>query len=91
MKRLYTNNRKEYITLKLQFFLREQTIIYKTSIPHQNGCTKQLNCILLVLFLSSFFYKSLSSSPTLKSKKLIVKIEKIDNIDSNIEIQSLSL
>jgi len=34
MKRLYTNNVREYITLELQFFLREQEIIHKTSTSH---------------------------------------------------------
>ena len=36
--------------LELQFFLREQGIIYETSTLHvyqQNSCTEQLNCILL--------------------------------------------
>ena len=31
IKRLYTDNTEEYIILELQFFLREQGIIYKTS------------------------------------------------------------
>jgi len=31
VKRLYTDNGREYITLELQFFLREQEIIYETS------------------------------------------------------------
>jgi len=50
MKRLHTNNGGEYVMSELQFFLREQGIIHKTSTPHvhqQNGCTELLNCILL--------------------------------------------
>jgi len=35
-------------------------------------------------------YKSLSPSPTLGSKKSIVEIEENDNVDSNIEMQTLS-
>ena len=31
MKRLHTDNKGEYVILELQFFLREQEIIYKTS------------------------------------------------------------
>jgi len=31
IKRLYTDNKREYVTLELQFFLREQEIIYKAS------------------------------------------------------------
>ena len=34
VKRLYTDNRREYVTLELQFFLKEQEIIYKTSTSH---------------------------------------------------------
>ena len=34
VKRLYTDNGGEYMTLELQFFLREQGIVHKTSIPH---------------------------------------------------------
>jgi len=50
LKKLHTDNRGEYVTLELQFFLREQEIIHKTSTLHvyqQNGCTKQLNYTLL--------------------------------------------
>ena len=34
VKRLYTDNRGEYIMLELQFFLREQEIIHETSTLH---------------------------------------------------------
>ena len=34
VKRLYTDNRREYIMLKLKSFLRKQGIIYKTSTLH---------------------------------------------------------
>ena len=34
VKRLHTDNGGEYMTLELQFFLREQGIVHKTSIPH---------------------------------------------------------
>ena len=34
MKKLHTDNRREYIMLELQFFLWEQEIIYKTSTWH---------------------------------------------------------
>ena len=50
VKRLHTDNRKEYITLELQSFLREQEIIHETStlyIHQQNGCAEWLNYILL--------------------------------------------
>jgi len=50
MKRLHTNNRREYVTLELQSFLREQGIIYEIStlyVYQQNGHAEQLNCILL--------------------------------------------
>jgi len=50
MKRLHTDNKREYIMSELQFFLREQGIIYETSTSHvyqQNSCAEQLNCILL--------------------------------------------
>ena len=50
IKRLHTNNGEEYIMLVLQFFLREQEIIYETSTPYiyqKNSYTEQLNCILL--------------------------------------------
>ena len=41
--------------------------------------------------LPSLSYKSLLPSSTLKFKKLIVKIKEIDDVDSDIKIQSLSL
>jgi len=50
IKRLYTDNKEEYIISELQFFLKKQKVIHKTSTPHvyqQNGYAKQLNCILL--------------------------------------------
>jgi len=50
VKRVYTDNERECVMLELQFFLKEQEIIHKTSISHihqQNGCAEQLNCILL--------------------------------------------
>ena len=50
IKRLYTNNGGEYVTSELQFFLREQEVIYKTNTSHvhqQNGRAKQLNYTLL--------------------------------------------
>ena len=50
MKRLHTDNRKECIMLKFQFFLTEQESIYETSALHihqQNGHTKPKNYILL--------------------------------------------
>jgi len=50
VKRLHTDNKGEYVTLELQFFLREQEIIYETSTPYihqQNGHIEWLNCILL--------------------------------------------
>jgi len=31
MKRLYTDNEREYVTSELQFFLKEQEIIHKAS------------------------------------------------------------
>ena len=43
IKRLHTDNRREYVMLELQSFLREQEIIYKTStsyVHQQNGCTE---------------------------------------------------
>ena len=43
MKRLHTNNEGKYVMSELQIFLREQEIIYKTSILYihqQNGCAK---------------------------------------------------
>ena len=40
--------------------------------------------------LPSLFYKFTSFSPTPRSKKLKVEIEKDDNINSNIEMQPLS-
>jgi len=50
VKRLYTDNGGEYMMLELQYFLKEQNIIYKTSTSHvhqQNDHAKWLNCILL--------------------------------------------
>jgi len=50
VKRLHTDNEEEYVMSELQSFLKEQEVIYKTSILHihqQNGCAKQLNYILL--------------------------------------------
>ena len=50
MKRLHTDNREEYIISELQFFLREQEIIYETStsyVHQQNGHAEQLNHTLL--------------------------------------------
>ena len=50
VKRLHTDNRREYIMLELKFFLREQEIIYKTSTLYmcqQNSYIQQLNCTLL--------------------------------------------
>jgi len=50
IKRLHTDNGREYIMLELKSFLREQGIIHKTSTPHvcqQNSYVQQLNCILL--------------------------------------------
>ena len=50
VKRLHTDNGREYIMLELKSFLREQGIIYKTSTLHvcqQNSYVQQLNCILL--------------------------------------------
>ena len=50
VKRLHTDNRGEYITWELQFFLREQRIIYETStlyIYQQNSHAEWLNCTLL--------------------------------------------
>jgi len=47
---LYTNNGGEYVTSELQFFLREQEVIYKTNTSHvhqQNSHAKQLNHTLL--------------------------------------------
>ena len=41
-------------------------------------------------FSPSLFYKSPSSLSTPESKKSIIEIEEDDNINSNIEIQSLS-
>jgi len=52
-KRLYTNNEEEYVTLELQSFLREQEIIHETNALHiyqKNGCTEQLNYILLKIY-----------------------------------------
>jgi len=43
IKRLHTDNGREYVTLELQFFLREQGVIYETStlyIYQQNGCAE---------------------------------------------------
>ena len=42
--------KKECVTLELQYLLRNQEIIYKTSTPYiyqQNGCTEWLNYTLL--------------------------------------------
>ena len=50
VKRLHTDNGREYIILELKSFLREQRIIYETSTPHvcqQNSYVQQLNCTLL--------------------------------------------
>jgi len=50
VKRLYTDNGGEYMTLELQSFLCEQGIIHETSTPHvhqQNGQAEQLNQTLL--------------------------------------------
>jgi len=50
IKRLHTNNRREYMTSELQFFLCEQKIVHKTSTPYvhqQNGQAEQLNQTLL--------------------------------------------
>jgi len=48
IKKLYTDNGGEYVILKLQFFLREQEIIHKTStVYQQNGHAKWLNHTLL--------------------------------------------
>ena len=50
VKRLHTDNKKEYVMSELQSFLREQGVIHETSIPcvyQQNGHTEQLNHILL--------------------------------------------
>jgi len=50
VKKLYTDNGGEYITLKLQSFLKEQEFINETITLHihqQNGYAEQLNCILL--------------------------------------------
>jgi len=50
VKRLHTDNRGEYMTSELQFFLCEQGIVYETSTPHihqQNGQTERLNWTLL--------------------------------------------
>ena len=46
MKRLYTDNGREYVISELQSFLREQDIIYEISTPNvhqQNSCAEQLN------------------------------------------------
>ena len=43
IKRLHTDNRREYVMLELQSFLKEQEIIYKAStsyVHQQNGCTE---------------------------------------------------
>ena len=43
VKKLYTDNKREYIMSELQSFLREQRIIYKTStlyIHQQNSCAE---------------------------------------------------
>ena len=50
VKKLHTDNKREYIMLELKSFLREQRIIYKTSTPHvcqQNSCVEQLDYTLL--------------------------------------------
>jgi len=50
VKRLHTDNGKEYVMSELQFFLKEQEVIYETSIPHvyqQNNHAEQLNHTLL--------------------------------------------
>ena len=50
VKRLHTDNGREYVMLELQSFLRKQEIIYKTNTPHvyqQNSCTEQLSHTLL--------------------------------------------
>ena len=47
---LHTDNGREYVTLELQFFLREQEVIHETStlyVHQQNSHTEWLNCILL--------------------------------------------
>jgi len=46
VKRLYTDNGGEYMTLELQSFLHKQEIVHETSTPHvhqQNGRAEQLN------------------------------------------------
>jgi len=40
--------------------------------------------------LPSLFYKSISLSPTPRFKKSTVEIEEDDNVDSDVEMQSLS-
>jgi len=50
VKRLHTDNGKEYVMSELQSFLREQGVIHETSILYvyqQNGHAEQLNHILL--------------------------------------------
>ena len=50
VKRLYTDNGREYVTLELQSFLREQGVIHKTNtlyVHQQNGHAEQLNYTLL--------------------------------------------
>ena len=43
VKRLYIDNKEEYVMLELQLFLREQRIIHETSTSHiyrQTGCAE---------------------------------------------------
>ena len=62
VKRLHTDNKREYVVLELEFFLKEQEIIYKTStVRVKNSRLNFLYFIfhfLLSLFhLFYFFYK----------------------------------
>ena len=40
--------------------------------------------------LSSLFYKFTSSSPILRFKKLTIEIKEVDNVSSDVKMQSLS-
>ena len=61
VKRLYTDNRRECVTLELQSFLREQEIIYKTSTLHVycKG-TGSSELFLFCIFSYSMFHNSFS-------------------------------
>ena len=57
---LHTNNRREYVISKLQFFLREQEVIYETSTV--KIADDGLNFYFHFLFYFSFYFLFFSFS-----------------------------